>query len=206
MSDTGRKPVSTVTARRPSPVHRSAPVASATGERTAATVIVGGGIAGLACARRLHDARQPFRVITEDLGGRIRRSRDGAVNLGAYFVRADYHHVNRFVRLERRIDTLQTVRHGPDGDYSLWDSRLFLHLPQAARFLTQLLGFRRHYEAFKRNCVTMSQAEALRSDAFLWRLYHQPANEFVRDNRIGAITRDYLAPGSGARCSCRSTG
>ena len=57
------------------------------------TIIVGAGIAGLACARRLHDARHPFLMIAENMGGRIQRSRDGAVNLGAYYVRADYTHV-----------------------------------------------------------------------------------------------------------------
>ncbi len=67
------------------------------------TVIIGGGIAGLACARRLYDSRRPFLLITEDVGGRIRKSADGTVNLGAYYVRSDYSHVNRFVDRGRRI-------------------------------------------------------------------------------------------------------
>ena len=75
------------------------------------TIIVGAGIAGLACARRLHDAGRRFLVISENVGGRIQRSRDGAVNLGAYYVRADYTHVNRYVHLGRRIDRLVL----PDG-------------------------------------------------------------------------------------------
>ena len=40
------------------------------------TVIVGGGIAGLACARRLSDSQHGFRLMTEDVGGRVRRPRD----------------------------------------------------------------------------------------------------------------------------------
>ena len=46
-------------------------------------IIVGAGIAGIACARRLHEAEQPFRLISENLGGRIRRSRDGGTATGA---------------------------------------------------------------------------------------------------------------------------
>ena len=69
-------------------------------------IIIGGGIAGLACARRLHDAGHSALLITENLGGRIRTSTDGAVNIGAYYVTRDYSHVNRFVdrgpRLKRR--------------------------------------------------------------------------------------------------------
>jgi predicted NAD/FAD-dependent oxidoreductase len=61
------------------------------------TVIVGGGIAGLACARQLYDGGRSFLLVTEDVGGRIRTSADGTVNLGAYYVRGDYDHVNQFV-------------------------------------------------------------------------------------------------------------
>ena len=74
------------------------------------TVIIGGGIAGLACARRLHDSRRPFLLITEDVGGRIRTSADGAVNVGAYYVRSDYSHVNRFVDRGRRIERRHLLR------------------------------------------------------------------------------------------------
>lgn len=158
------------------------------------TIIVGAGIAGLACARHLHDARCPFLVISEDVGGRIRRSQDGAVNLGAYYVRADYIHVNRYVRFGRRINALSTVRHDIDGAYRLRDRRLLLHLPQAARFLRLLVQFYRHYQTFTRNSVGMSQAGAIRADPLLWDLYHEPAEQFIRRHRIDEIARSYLGP------------
>jgi len=53
------------------------------------TIIIGGGISGLACARRLYDRGRPFLLITQNIGGRIRPSTTGAVNLGAYYVRSD---------------------------------------------------------------------------------------------------------------------
>ncbi len=155
------------------------------------TIIIGGGIAGLACARQLCDGRRRFLLVTEGIGGRIRTSTTG-VNLGAYYVRSDYRHVNRFVELRRPIIRPAVVRPGHGGLYT--NRRLVLHLPQALRFLGLLREFRRRYEAFKRNSVTMSQAEALRADPLLWDLYHEPAARFIRRNDIGLIGADYLAP------------
>ncbi len=165
-----------------------------TRERARGTIIVGAGIAGLACARSLCDARRPFLMISEDVGGRIQRSQDGAVNLGAYYVRADYAHVNRYVRFGRRINALSTVRHDVDGAYTYWDRRLLLHLPQGIRFLRLLAQFYRRYRIFTANSVGMSQARAIRADPLLWDLYREPAEQFVRRHRINEIARTYLGP------------
>ena len=162
--------------------------------RKVETVIIGGGIAGLACARRLHDGRRPFLLITENVGGRIRTSRDGAVNLGAYYVRSDYSHVNRFVDRGRRIERRQLLRGNEDGSFTRSDLPLLRHPAQALRFLRLMRTFRRHYEAFKRDCLLVSQAHAIRADPLLRDLYHEPAPRFVERHRIEDITRSYLAP------------
>jgi glycine/D-amino acid oxidase-like deaminating enzyme len=167
------------------------------------TVIVGAGIAGLACARRLHDAGRSFLLISENVGGRVQRSEDQAINLGAHYVRADYTHVNAFVRLGRRIDKLSTQRHVEDDSYNLWDRRLLLHLPQGVRFLRLLHVFRRRYETLKEHCLTWSQAEAIRSDPLLARLYCQPASAFVAEHELRDVARWYLAPGMHGTTFCR---
>jgi hypothetical protein len=71
---------------------------------------------------------------------------------------------------------------------------LLLHLPEAFRFFRLMRTFRRHYEAFKRDCLLMSQAEAIRADPFLWDLYHEPAGRLVERHRIENVSRMYLAP------------
>jgi glycine/D-amino acid oxidase-like deaminating enzyme len=158
------------------------------------TVIIGGGIAGLACARRLHEGRRPFLLITEDIGGRIRVSGDGAVNLGAYYVRSDYSHVNPFVEQGRRIKRRDILRGADDGSFTRSDLPLLRHLPQTVRFLRLMREFRRRYEPFKKACLTASQAEAIRADPLLHDLYREPAPDFVARHRIDAISRDYLEP------------
>jgi len=158
------------------------------------TIIVGGGIAGLACARRLHDSQRSFLLITEDVGGRIRTSADGRVNLGAYYVRGDYDHVNQFVDRGRRIKRRHILRGDPNGSFTRRDVPLLRHPLQAVRFVRFMRMFRRHYETLKQDCVAMSQAQAIRADPLLYDLYHEPAPRFIQRNRIEDIARSYLAP------------
>ncbi len=56
--------------------------------------------------------------------------------------------------------------------------------------------FRRHYEAFKQDCLLMSQAEAIRSSPLLWELYQEEAPRFIHRHRIEEVARAYLAPGA----------
>ncbi len=158
------------------------------------TVIVGGGIAGLACARRLHDSQRSFLLVTEDVGGRIRTSANGTVNLGAYYVRGDYDHVNQFVDRGRRIKRPHILRGDPNGSFTRRDVPLLLHPLQAVRFVRFMRMFRRHYEMLKQDCVAISQAQAIRADPLLCDLYHESAPRFIQRNRIENIARSYLAP------------
>lgn len=159
------------------------------------TVIVGGGIAGLACARRLHDSRRPFLLITEEVGGCIRTSADGTVNLGAYYVRGDYSHVNQFVDRGRRIKMRRVLRGAPDGSFTRWNLPLLLHPLQTVRFVRLMREFRRHYETFRQACLVMSQAQAIRADPLLRELYHEPAPRIIQRHRIEGIAQSYLTPG-----------
>jgi len=71
--------------------------------RRVETVIVGAGVSGLGCARRLLDAGRDFVVVSPSVGGRILQSTDGEVPLGAFYARADNDHIKEFVTLGPRI-------------------------------------------------------------------------------------------------------
>ena len=62
------------------------------------TIIIGAGISGLACARRLQQSDEDFLVISKDIGGRILISDDGLVNYGAFFVCSDYSNLLKYVK------------------------------------------------------------------------------------------------------------
>ena len=159
---------------------------------------MGGGIAGLACARALSDAGRSFMLITEDIGGRVRASADGKVNLGAYYVRADYHHVNQFVDRGRRIRRRDVICGHSDGSFSRLGAPLLTHPREAVRFLLLLRRFHRYYGAFQRACVHMQQEEALAADPVMWGLYHEPAQAFIQRHRLETVSRSVLAPAAQA--------
>jgi glycine/D-amino acid oxidase-like deaminating enzyme len=182
--------------RSPAQVEPTLSTTSTLLSRSQDTIIIGAGIAGLACARHLHDAGYPFQVISENVGGRIHSSPDGTFNLGAYYVRRDYTHVNRYVQLGRRLDRLAVQRHDADDKpYNYWDYRLALHLPQAARFLLLLVDFRRRYDRLKQRTLVVGQAAAIRTDPSMNRLYHQPASDFVAEHRLTRFADRYIEPG-----------
>ena len=56
------------------------------------TIIIGGGIAGLACARKLSEENMNFKLISQDIGGRITTSSNGEINYAAYVVPSYYKH------------------------------------------------------------------------------------------------------------------
>ncbi|MCL1593697.1 MAG: FAD-dependent oxidoreductase, partial [Actinomycetia bacterium] len=99
------------------------------------TIIVGGGVSGLACARQLHDAGRSFLIVTEDIGGRVRASADGSSNLGAYYVTRDYEHVGKFVDRGRRIRRSEIQRGRRDGSFTRGDLQLLTHPIETLRFL-----------------------------------------------------------------------
>ena len=61
----------------------------------AETLIISGGVAGLACARRLKDANIPFALVTQTLEGRLARSARGHY-LGAAMLNDNHVHMKQW--------------------------------------------------------------------------------------------------------------
>lgn len=144
-------------------------------------IIVGAGIAGLACARTLHDNKKKFTIITENIGGRILSSADGKINYGAYFVGKDYKHVLRFVQKGRKLHVL--LHKGKSF------IRLLQHPLQFLKLLFELYRFNAAYTKFKERCFTVSQKEAINENKYLAELYHKNAASFVREKNISDVMR-----------------
>lgn len=156
-------------------------------------VIIGGGVAGLGCARTLQNAGVPFTLITKEIGGRIIESANHAVNYGAYYVTTDYHHVAALVKRGRRISLLNFQFHHSEQAYSMFSLRAIKYLSQWLRLRHQLHIFREHLRQFRRNATTEEQSVLLQQNQYLWKLIHQPATDFVQTHQLTGLFRDYIS-------------
>ncbi|MFZ2225893.1 MAG: NAD(P)-binding protein [Candidatus Moraniibacteriota bacterium] len=157
------------------------------------TIIIGGGIAGLACAKRLDEAKKDFLLISEDIGGRILTSDDGNVNYGAYFVCEDYNHFLQHVFLGRRIRLSKFLFHKKSRNYLLFSLRSLIYLPQFVRLIFLLRKFRKHFYVFRKKSETISQKQALEEDDYLLQLFKTKVEDFIKKHQLEELTRNIIA-------------
>src|SRR3989338_2964217 len=157
------------------------------------TIIIGAGISGIGCAHKLLENKQDFKIISPDVGGRIIESDSKTVEYGAYYVMDIYHNTASFVKIGERIKPTKLIFHKSNHSYTLFDKKLFTHLPQLIRLILILYKFKRHYEKFKKRSVTESQINCLKKDKYLWKLYHSNAHTFVEKSNIKEIVYSYMA-------------
>ena len=74
------------------------------GQKKTDTLIIGGGISGLAAARRLFEAQRPFILVTDRKGGRMYHSKDYSMNFGATYINNDYKNVSKYVRKGQKLN------------------------------------------------------------------------------------------------------
>ena len=148
------------------------------------TIIIGAGISGLACARKLHENKREFLVISEDIGGRILTSEDGKVNYGAYFIQDNCPHIKRFSKKIRKYKFAKMCYHDKDTSYNFWNIDLIIYLPQLIKLIYLVYKFNKHLETYRRKCESISQKQALNSDPFLFKLYNQKIVDFIAEHNI----------------------
>ena len=158
------------------------------------TIIIGAGISGLACAKKLQENHSDFKIVTENIGGRILTSEDGTANYGAFFVCSDYYHFLQHIKIKSRIKLSDFCFHN-DKTYVLFELPLLAYSFQFMKTIQILLRFRRHFRHFRKVCEHVSQKKAIESDPFLYKLYMQNAADFVKIHKLQKGTQRYFSYG-----------
>jgi len=161
-------------------------------EKEIETIIIGGAVSGLACARKLQENNKKFLLISKDIGGRITTSKDGKINYGAFFITGEYNHMKKWVNKEKRIKLTDLCFHTKNKKYSLFDKDLLPYLPTIIRFIPHLYRFRREYRKFKKNSETMSQKEALNMSPYLSNLYKQKTINYLKQHKFESLIGKYI--------------
>jgi hypothetical protein len=159
------------------------------------TIIIGAGISGLACARRLQEYNKEFLVISKNIGGRILTSDDGNINYGAYFVCSDYNNILNFVKLKKRIKLTDFCFHENDKIYTLIEPEIIFYLLQFIKFKKDHYKFRRELRKFREITKSISQKSAIETNPFLHELYMKNALDYVKENNIEKVTDKYFSKG-----------
>ena len=151
---------------------------------TLETLIIGGGISGLVCARRLHEAGREFLLITDGLGGRMSASQQPMGNFGAAYITRDYRHVLPFVQEGPRLRRRDAYFRDGDRKLTLWLPRILRRRRPLLRAFARLIEFRTALNRLRAAGPSLCQAEWVRRDPLLERTIKQPAAEFVKSNLI----------------------
>ncbi|MBV8677119.1 MAG: FAD-dependent oxidoreductase [Planctomycetaceae bacterium] len=162
--------------------------------RTYDTVIVGGGIAGLACARQLRAAGHDFFLVTDRLGGRMFANGAAMHNFGATYVTSDYRHIGRFIDRGRRVRWRDVFFHDGVRFLTIWHPSNLRHRRALLRLYARLIEFRGHLNRLRALSPRVCQAELLRDDPLLGRATREPAAEFVARNGLADLNATFVAP------------
>ena len=164
-------------------------------------IIVGGGLSGLGCAKRLSENGVEFKLITEDIGGRLKTSADGETNYGAYYITADCHNIMLYVEKVNIVHFAKAHFHRGKGckkcaeckeHYHAYSLRMLKHIPAGIRLLIELFKFRRHHQKVRRQALNAGYQELIEADPYLRKYYHQKAEVFIKENGLEALTKEYL--------------
>lgn len=164
------------------------------------TVIVGGGISGLACARRLCESNAPFLLLTDRLGGRMYHRPDRPINLGATYITEDYLHVGRYVGRGLPFRVPEAISDVGGRLTTLFTPRNLLLTRAAIRLLLRLWEFRATLRSFRRRAERVAQRELLPHYPLMDRLLRQPAPELIRELGLGRLHDDYFIRAFQATC------
>ena len=158
------------------------------------TIIIGAGISGLSCAKRFHEAKKEFLVITKDIGGRMKASESFIANYGAAYMTKEYRHILSYIE---KGETLK-IR-----DFYFYNGKRFITLfsPQNYKYFFRLVKLfyltwkvKNHLVAYRKKAPYKSMQECFEEDPFLMKYWLMPEKEFIQKEDLEDINKYIVDP------------
>lgn len=162
----------------------------------AETIIVGGGMAGMSCARRLVDAGRDALIITEELGGRVCYDPVLRNNFGAVFCMENYDNsfkiVDRNGLLDVSLGSLM-LHSSPGHEFKGISATMISSVPQLLKFRSFMnKQFMPEYARYKKDCETMPAQKAFEKHPQIKRYYYMRASDLIDELGINKIADNFI--------------
>ncbi len=163
-------------------------------EKIYETIIIGGGISGLSCAKRLNDKKRDFLLISKDLGGRLLSEECCAVNYGGAYMTSDYVNMLKYVKKKEVLRV---------HDFFFFDGKRFRnvfvlknikHIPKMIHFLLILKKLRKHFIGYRKQASKISISEYFVKDPILMKYWNMSAEDFITENGFEELDKLYGNP------------
>lgn len=157
-------------------------------------IIVGAGLAGLGCAKKLHENGEKFLLLSPDIGGRVKSSVDGEVNYGAYYITEDCKTIWPYIETVKQMRFKHYHYHDGKKHYHFNAGVILSHAPELFRLWRHVLRFRKHFLKMREASFEHSRKELIDADPVLSEYYHQTAREFIKKQGLERFQQKYLDP------------
>jgi len=155
------------------------------------TIIVGGGISGLSCAKTLFENGKDFILLSDQIGGRMLASKTFSADYGAAYVTSQYKNVLKYVDKNNKLNISDYYFFDGNGFSTIFHYRHWKRIPNILRFFfySKLVAMKltkafnkMKYREF-RDCVN--------EDPDLKYYWNTSAEKFLREKKFTSLNDFY---------------
>jgi len=157
------------------------------------TIIIGGGISGLACAKTLHDAGKDFLVISKDFGGRMKPSTRSSIGYGGAYLTKNCKNVLKYAEKIDRFRLWDAYFQNRDIFEGIFTWKNLGLLLEFLRLRGLVKKVNRRCEILFKKMETKSVKECLRGDPLLIKYWNMSVKDLVKTHRLDGVDKRYCS-------------
>ncbi|MBI4448646.1 NAD(P)-binding protein [Candidatus Woesearchaeota archaeon] len=158
------------------------------------TLIIGGGVSGMACGKKLNETGEEFLLVSKAMGGRMLTSQSHIVNYGASYITSEYKHTWPFMSGRERIWIHQCQFFDEKELTTFYCKRTLRSLWPLIKLYFIARDFKHRLRALRKMALYEEQQDVLASDTVLSRYVKLPAKEFIIKNGLGDLNEVFFSP------------